>query len=304
MGLASARMKSFLPLAATGACLAASLGSASAQFDLEKKLEVQGSGVGAADLAAQDDAELAWARAGVDYNRPLRDIPYDPSLEWGVHWGLEADWTTLQFDDAAGFEDHDLFRVRTPWQLIYRPGGEPGKWTYGAVGGVGLASDFGGLSFDDVQFSLLLAATYELTPTFELGAGAYYSTDFGSPLLLPGVGFRWKPSDDFKLYLLPPVAGIDWQVSDAWLVQLSLRPNGGYWHLHDEAVEGGENLSLSSWHAGLNLERKVGESGALFFGGGYAFNQRVEYADDDDDKVLGSDVGGAPFIRIGYRWEF
>lgn len=221
---------------------------------------------------------------------------------WIIGARLRYRLSEIEWTDQALFDGSLLHRIDLSLALVYRPRNSP--WNAFISAGPALAGDFSSINSDDLLFVAIAGAGYRFSERFTLLAGAYFSQDFGEPLLLPGPGFIWTPSPKWSVSLIPPRLRIAYAPNDDWRIAAEAFPNGGRWNVR--TLDGEEAfLDRSGARAGLRIERRViGENGWLNLSAGWVFARDLVLETTDDRMLFDSNVEGGAFVAAGFAWRF
>ncbi len=199
------------------------------------------------------------------------------------------------------YDNGDLHRLDLSLNLVYKPESSP--WVGFLSAGPALASDCSEIDTDDVLFVALAGVGYRFSKKFTLLGGAYFSQDFGKPLLIPAPGFLWTPSEDWTLSLIPPRLRIAWAPAENWRLAVEAFPNGGRWSV---TTRDGQDafLDRSGARAGLRLERRCFAQAWLFLAAGGVFNRDLILETTGGEKLFESDADTGFYFATGLAWSF
>ena len=208
----------------------------------------------------------------------------------------ELDWT-----EQALFDNDSLHRLDLSLTLVYKPENSP--WSGFLSAGPGLSGDGSNVNGDDVLYVAIAGIGYKFSERFTLLAGAYFSQDFGEPLLIPAPGFMWQISKKWNVSLIPPRLRIAYAPSEDWRIVAEAFPNGGRWSV--TTLEGEEAfLDRSGARAGLRIERRVVGNAWLQLSGGMVFARDLVLETDAGKVLFESDAEATPYLSAGFLWRF
>lgn len=153
----------------------------------------------------------------------------------------------------------------------------------------GYYSDFQQSSGEAVRITGHASGIWNVTPLFQLVAGAAYLDRKDVPVL-PIFGFIWKPCEDIEYRLVFPAPKIAYRVCwdgiydpnvQHW-IYLSGELGGGTWAIRNS--DGTDGLfTYSDWRVMLGLERKIPLGLCARAEVGYVFNRKIIMSSLADD---------------------
>lgn len=195
------------------------------------------------------------------------DLTMIPIFSYGV--------TQLDFSGTGPFpiQDEDLHSAslsaifiqdfrNSPWFGI--------GWTRAE-----LATDYQGVSGDDVTFDVALGLGYRVSDTFTIGAGLVVTNLNGDDEIYPGLNFVWQPCDAFTLALFGPNILARYDINECWYVSIDGTPGGGNWNISD-ATGQSRTIQLDSYWLGVNTHHRIAGEFWVSAGIGYTFGNEIE----------------------------
>ena len=193
--------------------------------------------------------------------------------------GVDYALTDLSIDNEAINWDGQLHALFIPFSFTHRSPGSEWFWLGQVV--PGLRTDFGSIDSDDFAFRTFAVAMRQFGDNLALGFGAFFSYDVDEIFAVPGIGFTWKPSDQWLFSLIPPQLAASWMPDDNWIVSATFRPRSFVADL-DEGEDGPDIASVSYGRAGLSVRRRIADSPHLWLNvhAGYTLYSEVELQQD------------------------
>lgn len=193
--------------------------------------------------------------------------------------GLDYALTDLSIDNEAINWSGQLHALFVPFSFTHRSPGSEWFW----LGQVtpGLRTDFEGIDGDDFAFRTFAVAMRQFGDNLAIGFGAFFSYDVDQIFAVPGIGFTWKPSDQWLFSLIPPQLSASWMPDDDWIVSATFRPRSFVADL-DEGENAPDIASVSYGRAGLSVRRRLADSPHLWLNvhAGYTLYSEVELQQD------------------------
>jgi hypothetical protein len=178
--------------------------------------------------------------------------------------------------------DEDLHEIELALYFLRIKDTTP--WIYGAWVDTKLASDFQGISGDDVFIDVVGAVAYQFNDRFIAGLGVGALNVTGDLEILAGPGVFWQPTDETFVALYGPIFRATHDLNPKWTVGLEVRPNGGLWNL-DTAL-GSVNLDYTNFRAGLTSSHNLAGDLWLSYGGGITFGGSLNVTTTDGSKIF------------------
>lgn len=135
---------------------------------------------------------------------------------------------------------------------------------------------------------------------FDLYLGALF-LDRDDISLLPGAGFIWTPTPDWRVEALLPRPKIAKRVSqhghfsETWAYLSGQLGGGSFAVKRDSGVE--DKVTLRDFRLFFGTERVIKGGGGVYFETGYVFGRTVEYTPTDEFRF-----GDSVMIRLGFRY--
>ena len=255
------------------------------------------------DYSYEAEADLDSAGAFSYWDVTLSSPIYGRRLgrDWIFGARLRYRFSELDWTEQALFDNDSLHRLDLSLTLVYKPENSP--WSGFLSAGPGLSGDGSNVNGDDVLYVAIAGIGYKFSERFTLLAGAYFSQDFGEPLLIPAPGFMWQISKKWNVSLIPPRLRIAYAPSEDWRIVAEAFPNGGRWSV--TTLEGEEAfLDRSGARAGLRIERRVVGNAWLQLSGGMVFARDLVLETDAGKVLFESDAEATPYLSAGFLWRF
>ena len=255
------------------------------------------------DYSYEAEADLDSAGAFSYWDVTLSSPIYGRRLgrNWIFGARLRYRFSELDWTEQALFDNDSLHRLDLSLTLVYKPENSP--WSGFLSAGPGLSGDGSNVNGDDVLYVAIAGIGYKFSERFTLLAGAYFSQDFGEPLLIPAPGFMWQISKKWNVSLIPPRLRIAYAPSEDWRIVAEAFPNGGRWSV--TTLEGEEAfLDRSGARAGLRIERRVVGNAWLQLSGGMVFARDLVLETDAGKVLFESDAEATPYLSVGFLWRF
>lgn len=255
------------------------------------------------DYSYEAEADLDSAGAFSYWDVTLSSPIYGRKLgrNWIFGARLRYRFSELDWTEQALFDNDSLHRLDLSLTLVYKPENSP--WSGFLSAGPGLSGDGSNVNGDDVLYVAIAGIGYKFSERFTLLAGAYFSQDFGEPLLIPAPGFMWQISKKWNVSLIPPRLRIAYAPSEDWRIVAEAFPNGGRWSV--TTLEGEEAfLDRSGARAGLRIERRVVGNAWLQLSGGMVFARDLVLETDAGNVLFESDAEATPYLSAGFLWRF
>jgi hypothetical protein len=232
-------------------------------------------------------------------NIPLLRVP----LSAGVYGnaGVRYGWDAIDVATPFVTGSYTLHTLEANLSVTRFPEKEATGWFWIAQAGPGVASDFGGLSADDFQISLLGVLGRKFTPDLSLAAAVYSRYQAGAFEAFPGVGLIWEPSAHWQFRLTPPAPSITWSPVPAWNFSIIAWPGGGAWNLSDGPAG---RIDISSLRTAFALEKRMGEHFRLGVAAGWNFGSGIAIEDTRGRTVIDRDADDSFFASFTLRWAF
>jgi hypothetical protein len=255
------------------------------------------------DYSYEAEADLDSAGAFSYWDVTLSSPIYGRRLgrDWIFGARLRYRFSELDWTEQALFDNDSLHRLDLSLTLVYKPENSP--WSGFLSAGPGLSGDGSNVNGDDVLYVAIAGIGYKFSERFTLLAGAYFSQDFGEPLLIPAPGFMWQISKKWNVSLIPPRLRLAYAPSEDWRIVAEAFPNGGRWSV--TTLEGEEAfLDRSGARAGLRIERRVVGNAWLQLSGGMVFARDLVLETDAGKVLFESDAEATPYLSAGFLWRF
>ncbi len=178
--------------------------------------------------------------------------------------------------------DEDLHEIELALYFLRMKDTTP--WIYGGWLNTELATDFQGISGDDVFIDVVGAVAYQFNERFIAGIGVGALDVTGDTEIYPGPGVFWQPTSETFVALYGPIFRATHDLNPKWTVGLEVRPNGGLWNI-DTAL-GSMNLDYTNYRAGLTSSHNLAGDLWLSYGGGMTFGGSLNVTTTDGSKIF------------------
>ena len=178
------------------------------------------------------------------------------------------------------------------------------RWMWGGFVMPGYGGAASSWNSEGFSLSALLGAAYAWSPRFNLGAGVLYYTGFNQSYVAPGVGFTWRPVDDWELFLIPPSAGITCSINEKTLLSAGGTYDSARWNFAADGAAPERNIHIRRVRVGLKLERQIGGPVWGYVSGGYSLFRKLEIEDRDGTLLREEDIEPAPYVQVGVNARF
>ncbi|MBK1792035.1 DUF6268 family outer membrane beta-barrel protein [Persicirhabdus sediminis] len=250
------------------------------------------------------DSDFKSSDARISYTRlTMRTALYKPvqltdNLRLLPTLRYESTWFDLDGIDALN--DVNVHTLAFSFNFFYNQPGS--KWSFIATATPGISSDFSDVNGDDFYINGLVGAKYRWNDDFSLLIGAGSVRRLGGQLLLPAIGFEWRPSDCTYVSLRGPVFTAAWQPHEDWIIRAMVLPGGGVWNVKDKETSASYDIKQSNFQGGLLVERRLSQHVWLTAWGGLTFANEVEIETaSGGNTVFEDDIENGWFVYTGLR---
>ncbi len=249
-----------------------------------------------------EDLEIRVNRLDIRADYPFTLTPRRTYLMAGVGYQLKTfdlrNWDEDVAGDAA-FDEFHTVQVSLMLQHILNQ-----KWSLWGFASPGIASDFeGAMEIEDFTFSVGLAFIRMFSPSFQMGFGAFYSSDFGHPLPLPAISLFWNNGGNMRAEFIVPVNLELWYSQSNKLEFGLLMKIEGNQFQGDPEKYGYEdpNLRYTDLLIGPAVNFDITPTVQLNLYGGYTFARAFDLY-DEDEKITSYDLSNTVFLRAGLKF--
>ena len=204
----------------------------------------------------------------------------------GVSLGLDYSLVDLDINSPEQSWSGQLHALYLPVSFTHRP--ENSRWFFLGQAAPGLRTDFESIDSDDFAFRSFVAAMRQINDTLVFGVGAYVSYDVDETFAVPGIGFTWKPNDEWLVSLIPPQLAVSYEPSDDWIFSLSVRPRSFMADL-DEGPGAPDLAKVKYGRLGLTAKRRLLQDPGIWLSltAGYTLYSEVELQRDGGSLIDG-----------------
>lgn len=162
----------------------------------------------------------------------------------------------------------------------------------------GISSDFQSFASSDIRVPVALHAMYQISKKLSLLGGVAYTGQNHSIPVIPVIGIRYLPAEQWTLALGFPRTGIIYKVNSTTDFFVAGEFSGGEYRLHEPSL-GADIISYRDYRLLAGAETRLLPFASLGIAGGYAFAREfVFYAGDRSNVHL----DGAPFGRLAIKF--
>tara|TARA_B110000908_G_scaffold2971_1_gene4055 strand:- start:15 stop:974 length:960 start_codon:yes stop_codon:yes gene_type:complete len=251
------------------------------------------------NYSAASEVDFDTAAGGFSYQRLKLDVPLSKPFYLNscntIILSAAYEFTELDTDTVLGNMDLHDFRLDIRW--LYRQSGS--KWSWMTVISPGLSTDGDGVDMDDFSLNGQVVLRYRKSTRFAWIGGLVFSHNSMETQIYPGIGFQWKPTDDFQMTWSGPSLKASWQPHDDWLIHANVASVGGHWNVKNGG--GDFDVKLRSYQAGVGVERRLSDKIWLGLWGGATFGNDLEIETASGNRLFnqGADMGW--LVKLGIR---
>jgi hypothetical protein len=204
----------------------------------------------------------------------------------------------LDFNGFLGLQRETLHALEAQISLFWRP--EQSRWWGLGFVTPGVGTDFQGLSWDDFEVSGLGLLGYRFTDSFSLAGGLFAQYGAQDGMIVPAIGFIWKP-DPFIVQVTPPFVVLGWRATDRVTLSLSAYPSGGSWDVEDPNVN---RVELNGWQTAASVIYQATDRFSVSLRAGMNVGGELELRDGKNRVLANETLESAPFGALNVRWQF
>lgn len=214
----------------------------------------------------------------------------------------------LDDNDFLLFSPDHLHYVRADLYLLQRLSDQ---WTLGFAFLPGIASDFKALGADDLRIQGGVMALRRVSPRLGYGFGAAFTSDFGTPLVVPVLKVDYQSASHIKVAAMLPVnAYLGYAFSSGTELGLTARVSGTQYNLNvDEydllAPDAPDDTDLPAKYSvltvGPSLKQHVRGPFAVVAEAGFTVWRKFEFDGDQVNNTLDQDR--SLFLRFGIAYQ-
>ncbi len=252
------------------------------------------------DTTFIDTQDFANQPGGLDFTEVRTILPVWTKKVNDLRIGLSLSYnlSELDFNGFAGLQSESLHTLEAQVGLFWRP--ELSRWWGLGFITPGVGTDFQGLSWDDFEVSGLGLLGYRYTDTFSLAGGLFAQYGAQEVMIVPALGFIWKP-DPFIVQVTPPFVVLGWRATDRVTLSLSAYPSGGSWDVEDPAVN---RVELNGWQTAASLIYQATDRLSISLRAGMNVGGELELRDGSNRVLANETLESAPFSAVNLRWQF
>jgi len=252
------------------------------------------------DTTFVDTQDLANRPGGLDLMEVRTILPFWTmkvnSLRMSA--SLSYNLSELDFNGFFGLQSETLHTLETQLSLFWRPEQSP-WWGLGFVT-PGIGTDFQGLSLDDFEVSSLGLLGYRFTNSFSLAGGFFAQYGAEEGMIVPALGFIWKP-DPFIVQVTPPFVVLGWRATERVTLSLSAYPSGGSWDVENPNVN---RVELNGWQTAASVNYQATDRFSVSLRAGLNVGGELELRDENNHVLANETLESAPFGALNVRWQF
>jgi hypothetical protein len=224
------------------------------------------------------------------WTKKVRDLRVSASLSYNA--------SLLDFGGLLGLQRETLHTLDAQISLFWRP--EPSRWWGLGFVTPGIGTDFRGVSWDDFEVSGLGLLGYKVTEGFSLAGGFFAQYGAQEGMIVPALGFVWKP-DPFIVQVTPPFVVLGWRAADRVTLSLSAYPSGGSWDVENPNVN---RVDLQGWQTAASVIFQVTRHFSVSVRAGLNVGGELELRDGRNRVLANETLDSAPFGALNLRWQF
>ena len=197
--------------------------------------------------------------------------------------------------------DGSLHAIRLPLVGLYDLSN---RWLLGGMVMPSWAGDFNQVG-DSFSVTSVVAAAYHFNDRFKGGFGVLWSHGFGDDLVLPGVGFLWRPREDLMVTLFPPLASVTYKLGENWLIGLNGRYDTVTWNVEADAAGPQRDVKVSGFRLGARVERRVYKRLWAYAAGGISLGRELDVeTTSGNNTLIEDDLGSSAYLSAGMNLRF
>lgn len=252
------------------------------------------------DTTVVDTQDLANRPGGLDFMEVRTILPFWTKKVSTLRMSasLSYNLSELDFNGFFGLQSETLHTLEAQLSLFWRP--EQSRWWGLGFMTPGIGTDFQGLSWDDFEVSNLGLLGYRFTDSFSLAGGFFAQYGAQEGMIVPALGFIWKP-DPFIMQVTPPFVVLGWRATDRVTLSLSAYPSGGSWDVEDPNVN---RVELNGWQTAASLIYQATDRFSVTLRAGLNVGGELELRDDNNNVLANETLESAPFGALNVRWQF
>ena len=230
-----------------------------------------------------DDMTMVELKAG--FTKRFRRNPH-VELSTGVHYSLRE----IDAPEAARLPES----LQT---LSLNMGGEyrsSDSLTLGFRLSPGVSSDFKSFDMHDFRVPVALHATFQMSQKLSLLGGVAYTGQNHSIPVLPVIGIRYLPAEQWSLVLGFPRTGVIYKPNGKTELYVAGEFSGGEYRLHTPSM-GAAIISYRDYRVLTGAETELFPFVRVGIAGGYAFAREFVFYEGNRSNVH---LDGAPFGRL------
>lgn len=252
------------------------------------------------DTTFVDTQDLANRPGGLDFMEVRTILPFWTTKVNSLRMSasLSYNLSELDFDGFFGLQGETLHTLETQLSLFWRP--EQSRWWGLGFVTPGIGTDFQGLSLDDFEVSSLGLLGYRCTDSFSLAGGFFAQYGAQEGMIVPALGFIWKP-DPFIVQVTPPFVVLGWRATERVTLSLSAYPSGGSWDVEDPNVN---RVELNGWQTAASVIYQATDRFSISLRAGLNVGGELELRDENNHVLANETLESAPFGAVNVRWQF
>jgi hypothetical protein len=252
------------------------------------------------DTTFVDTQDLANRPGGLDLMEVRTILPFWTKKVNSLRMSasLSYNLSELDFNGFFGLQSETLHTLETQLSLFWRPEQSP-WWGLGFVT-PGIGTDFQGLSLDDFEVSSLGLLGYRFTNSFSLAGGFFAQYGAEEGMIVPALGFIWKP-DPFIVQVTPPFVVLGWRATERVTLSLSAYPSGGSWDVENPNVN---RVELNGWQTAASVNYQATDRFSVSLRAGLNVGGELELRDENNHVLANETLESAPFGALNVRWQF
>ncbi len=205
--------------------------------------------------------------------------------------------TNLNFENV-GANNEELHSLNLSALLF--AGRDDSPWMFLGWGRAELATDFQGVSSDDLTYDVAGAAAYRFNKSFILAVGAAVANLNGDSTFYPVIGFDWIINEKFRMGLYGPVFVASYMPCEDWEFSVRGDSVGNIWNIRDDQGRS-RSYNLNSYRLGVYAGRRLTGQLWLTAGVGATFGNEIKLTKPDGDEIFDEEMESGFFGQVGLR---
>lgn len=161
------------------------------------------------------------------------------------------------------------------------------------------------LGVSDIALLGKIDIGYQFNKNTSINVGAQRGTTFGEIQILPTLSFRYKVNEVLKLDLGFPYATVSYSNNVRNEFKLTNNFVGTYYNLDNKTINNAATVArFSSMTTSFEYERNVDSNWFLNFKGGYEFDKKFSFEDNNQNTAYDFQNNNAYLFTIGLKYKY